>query len=564
MKRRLPRQSARSAAGPLWLIALLVTVAAFALTSNEVEAAPGDLDPSFARGGTLTTSFAGNAGAAAVARQPDGRLVVAGSVGEVGPTSVALARYRTNGSLDRSFGSNGRVISSHEPAPGQEPGWRTASDLIVQPDGKLVVAGSETGKEMAVIRFNSDGSLDRTFGDNAVASTNRGGGGNAQSLIRQPDGKLVVAGTEFSGRVGGNLIVVRYNADGSPDASFGLNGRVSTAFGPEEVIAGDLIRQPDGKLVAVGSYGEPRFRPGAVVLVRYEADGSLDPTFGAGGKVLTREHGRAFAAALQPDGKVVVGGHTDIEPETFMLARYRAEGSLDRSFGSRGRVTSRFSNPNFPNSDDSLVSDLAIQADGAIVAAGAASLATRFVLARYRSDGSPDRTFGFGGRLSTEFSSEVRDEATASAALLQPNRRLVAVGSFRTSRLNAPNPLKFAVARYYTNAIGSLGRLRRRQQLRAVLASGLPVPLSCSERCRATLVLRLPSRTARRLRLAATIGRADVRLTRAGRRRVDLRLSPRAGRRLRSLRAVDAVLVARFVGAAAGPDRVSRPLELHR
>ena len=269
---------------------------------------PGDLDPTFGVGGVVTTPIL-RGGAQALVLQPDGKLVAAGKGGD----HFALVRYNPDGSLDTGFGVGGKVTTSIA-APGSE-----AYALALQPDGKLVAAGrtweENQGKIMsmfALVRYNPNGSRDTSFGsEGLVWWPLYDSSARAFALALQPDGKLVAAGPP-------NFTLVRYNPDGSLDTSFGSGGVVTTAIGAYGDGAFALALQPNGKLVAAG-YASPTKFPDYFAVVRYNPDGSVDRTFGADGTVTTPS-GVAEALALQPDGKLVAVGEGG--SGGFRLARY--------------------------------------------------------------------------------------------------------------------------------------------------------------------------------------------------------------------------------------------------
>jgi len=365
--------------------------------------ASGSLDSLFGTAGKVTTDL-GSTGdrASALVLQPNGKLVAAGSANG----DFTLARYNTDGSLDTSFGAAGKVATDFGSTSDQ------AFALVLQPDGKLVAAGSANG-DFALARYNADGSLDPSFGTGGKVTTDFGTTGDtALALVLQPDGKLVAAGSTSNF----DCVLARYNADGSLDTNFGTGGKVTTTgFG-----ASALILQPDGKLVAAGDLFTVATNDN-FGLARYNSDGSLDSTFGAGGEVLTDFGGEEFATALvlQPDGKFVVAGVSSSGPD-FALARYNTDGSLDTSFGSGGKViTAGFGS----------AAALVLQPDGKLVAAGDGflPLATNddFGLVRYNPDGSLDTGFGAGGKVLTDFGG-ANDAATS--LVLQPDGKIVAAG----------------------------------------------------------------------------------------------------------------------------------------
>ena len=299
----------------------------------------GRLDPAFGSGGKVVTTFARRprrgqfaiAVATSVALQRDGRIVAAGSQSNVvDATEAVVARYTARGALDRSFGTGGKTMFR-----GREAG---AGAIAVQRDGKIVIAGSSEApgvvqNQFFVARLTSRGRADRSFGTGGIVVTTLGVASHGSDLAIQPDGRIVVAGgIGVPGAHLAHLGLVRYLPNGRIDASFGTNGTVVTNFG---VYAGPaLALQPDGKIVAACGL----LSPGRFGLARYTSDGKLDPSFGEGGKVRTRFAERRTVArdvALTADGKILVAGSTGGD---FALARYNRDGSLDTSFGRGGLV----------------------------------------------------------------------------------------------------------------------------------------------------------------------------------------------------------------------------------
>jgi uncharacterized delta-60 repeat protein len=334
--------------------------------------------------------------ASALVRQPDGRLIVGGVSGSNDSNGkVALVRYNSDGSLDKSFGRGGEVTT----AIGQGVTLTTPDVFLVrQPDGKLVAASSGNrgpSTYFALVRYNSDGSLDTRFGHGGKVTTPIISqlAYSASTLILQPDGKLVAAAGTTSAQGSGGFALVRYNPNGSLDRSFGHGGEViETTTADNDVMAG-LVAQPDGKLVAAGAGSST-----ALTLARYSKNGKLDTTFGGGGKGTTVLSPGSItydgALMLAPDGKLIAAGAADIiqiGPTGFFVVRYNSDGSLDKSFGHGGKVTTTFG----PGGNDR-AGTLLRQPDGKLVAAGssAGSSGSEFALARYNSDGSLDTSFG--------------------------------------------------------------------------------------------------------------------------------------------------------------------------
>ena len=429
------KASPSRAARRLLLLACLFAV----LLVPAAQGTPGSLDPSFGTGGKVMTAVGvWDAYAYGLVRQPDGKLVVAGSSHNGYDTDFALARYNPNGSLDASFNGTGKVATAIGPS------WDSANAVAVQPDGKLVAAGyanNGSNVDFALARYNPNGSLDTSFNGTGKVITPIGSANDeAYGLALQPDGKIVVAGRSFNG-LNEDFALTRYNPNGSLDSSFNGTGKVTTAIGAGEDVAAALALQPDGKLVAVGrsytttgGYSQDLF-----ALVRYNANGSLDAGFGSGGKVTTAigNYDDANAVVLEPDGKLVAAGITHGGSDwNFGLARYNPNGSLDTSFNGTGKVATAI------GSSTHGVVALALQPDGKLVAAGTSANGSNedFAFARYNLNGSLDPSFGSSGKLMTGIGSD-KDDAYALA--LQPDGKLVAAGSSWNG-----SKMTFALVRY--------------------------------------------------------------------------------------------------------------------
>ena len=434
------------------LLAPAVTLALFAL-ANTTHAAPGGLDPSFGTGGRVVTDFNLSTDIAnAIALQADGKLVVVGTTytnNDYSDEDFAIARYNPDGSLDTSFGTNGRVTTDF-------PGLAAvASSVLVQPDGKILVAGGAFPLftflgNFELARYNPDGSLDAGFGDGGIVTTVFPHGSYASALVLQPDGKIVAAGTDyvnFSSEANSDtdFAIARYEADGSPDSSFGNGGQVSTDFERLNDDAFAVLIRPDGRIVVVGS-SRDRLTDYDFAAARYLANGQLDPAFGTGGKVSTdfaRGFDRARTAALQPDGSIVAAGfaiRTSGIHENFAAVRYLPDGALDTAFGGDGKVQVSF------GSCCQFANRALLQGDGRIVLVGFAdseSSDSDFLLARLNANGALDPTFGIAGRVRTSFGDL---NGGAYGAALQPDGRIVAVGF--QAYYPTPKGVQFALARY--------------------------------------------------------------------------------------------------------------------
>jgi uncharacterized delta-60 repeat protein len=346
---------------------------------------PGSLDLTFAGTGYKYEDLEpGNEWGRKAVVQPDGKVIVTG----VTPAMVGIVRYFPDGSLDTSFGTGGRVMtafSSSLPAH--------TTDLLLQPDGKIIIVGSDGGendRKVGVARFNSDGSPDTSFGGdgNVTAPVFGTPAGFADSVAIQPDGKIVVTAYGAPQFPPLRFAIIRFNADGSLDTTFDGDGELF----PTNFEGHDVRVQPDGKIVVGGGFGT------AFAVARYNSNGTPDTSFDGDGVAWTlMGTGNAYVYSLKllPDGRILAGGYTFVGSEgDFALARFNPDGSLDTSFDGDGKVLT----PILPGYD--LLYELAIQSDGKIIAAGTTNTASSADVAvvRYNSDGSLDPIYGSGGK----------------------------------------------------------------------------------------------------------------------------------------------------------------------
>ena len=434
-------------------IAGAAIVLTWLISSQVTEAAAGDLDPTFGTAGMVTTDINRSTDIAqAVAVQADGKLVVVGQTykhNDFSGEDFVVTRYNTDGTLDNSFGSGGRVRTDF-------PGLAAVpSSVVIQPNGKIVVAGGAFPLftflgNFEVVRYNPNGSLDTSFGNGGIVTTNFPEGSYASSVALQADGKIIAAGTVFVDFIIGepsntDFALARYNSDGTLDTSFGSGGQVSTDFFGMEDDAFSVLIQPDGKIVAVGSANNPATYYDFAA-VRYLSNGTIDTTFGVAGKVSTdfgdQNFDRAHSAALQPDGRIVAAGFAISQNggvQNFAVARYTSNGLLDTTF-SRDGITQI----DFGNCCQSAYQVL-LQSDGKIITVGYANTEdsdSDFLLARLNPRGSLDTTFGVGGKVRTSFGDL---NGGANGAILQSDGKIVAVGFQATFSNQWAN---FALARY--------------------------------------------------------------------------------------------------------------------
>ena len=371
---------------------------------------------------------------------------------------VALAG---EGALDRTFAGRGAVLTDF--AGHDDYGYAIA----VQPDGKVLAVGQSGVYPLfhaALLRFESNGRPDLSFGiAGKVVQSLDPIGDQLTAVALQPDGRIVAAGAVIGSNAQKGFLVARFLSDGSLDPSFGSAGVTTTSFGDPTAAAADLVLQPDGKIVPVGVSGAgPYSELNDFALARYDANGVLDPTFGGDGRVTTHFPGvtntgsRATSAVLQPDGMLLVAGvyKNEAQPREFALARYRSDGGLDPSFGVGGKVM--LVSPGFA---DALANGVALRLDGRIAVAGSFEKGHHdheFALVGLDAHGALDASFGNGGWVLSDLFAGSDDIAYGIA--LQLDGKVIAFG--RTGQY--PN-FAVGVARYTTSGeldpiFGDLGR----------------------------------------------------------------------------------------------------------
>jgi len=425
----------------------LLVVGLFLWSAVSTLAAPGDLDATFGKGGKVITDFNNGSDVGEnVALQADGKIVVVGFTFLTGSSNVAMAivRYNADGSLDTSFANNGKYVL--DPTTGDDRAYGVA----IQPDGKIVVTGNTNfRRNRIVIRLNTNGSLDSSFGVDGVFITpingmigaiNLSPGFDETKVKLQTDGKIVVSGTiRIGSESSDRFSVMRLNTNGTLDTTFGGTGKVNTLIGQlgqTNDRAFNLVIQPDGKIVLAGY---ANISGGAIAVVRYNTDGSLDTTFDGDGiaAVTYTSQLLGFGIAQQPDGKLVVIGRGG-QINDILVARLNTVGSLDTSFGTNG-ITRTDINNRFDGATDVIVTR------GKIVVVGFSytELATdSFVTVVYNLNGSLDTSFGTNGYVLTDLTASTD---SPYGVTVQPDGKLVLAGIVSTP---APVQSDFAVLRY--------------------------------------------------------------------------------------------------------------------
>jgi len=391
-------------------ISLTATIISL-LTTTIVLAASGDLDPTFNGGQVTNYIVPADPGrsdiAAGVAIQPiDGKIVAVGYsyVPSAATQDFAVARYNVNGILDNTFSSNGLLITNFN-------GKDLAFDIAIQPNRRIVVAGqvcaapnTKGACDLAVARYNPDGTLDTSFSGDGKLTTDYGGSSNGSKggIAIQPDGKILVGGFMYNG-TDNDFAVYRYNANGSLDTTFSTDGKAKFGFGTgRQDNAEDIILQSNGKILVIGETCNSSNVNCDFAILRLNTNGALDKTFNGTGKVRTNmgADDKAWAVALQSDGRiVVVGGKYTSTLSYFAVARYTTTGQLDPTFNTTGRrIFSVIPGTN------SYASDVLVQPDNKIVIAGSAQNGQYdFALVRLNGNGSFNNTFNGSGKLTLDF-----------------------------------------------------------------------------------------------------------------------------------------------------------------
>ena len=415
----------------VFFIACCLTMAA----SHSTFAQPGSLDNTFGTGGKVTTAVGIlDDDGTSVALQSDGKIVMAG-YSRIGTTfDFSVVRYNSDGTLDNTFGTAGKVITDFGGADDR------ANSVAIQPDGKIVVAGQTNG-DYALVRYSSNGILDNTFGSSGKVITDFTSNDYGNSLVLQPDGKIIVGGQS----VGNNwdFSMARYTSNGTLDNTFGTSGKVTMDFNPGGYsydYGGFVTLQPNGKILLAGSAYDTVHYFG---LLRYNSNGTADNTFGTNGKVCMTFGGSDLegrAVAVQADGKIVMAGWSNVGVhQAFALARFDTTGSLDNTFGTGGKVTTVIGTANAG------AYSMVIQTDGKIILAGHSyNYYDDFTVVRYNSDGSLDATFGSSGKVVTNFGTS--DDGIFST-VIQADGKIVVGGMSKVG-----TTFDFALARYNVNA----------------------------------------------------------------------------------------------------------------
>ncbi len=405
--------------------------------AHAVPGQPGTLDARWAAasplgaGVVMTPVGTDNDSAGAIVLQPDGKVLLAGYCYDGTNYDFCSIRYRANGTLDTSWGSagTGKVIT---PVGGSDD---FAQAITLQTDGKVLIAGEcydAIGlRKMCTLRYLANGTLDTTWGGAGtgivVTSVGSVGSDTAHAVVVQPDGKVLVAGyCDNSGNA--NFCAVRYLGNGTLDTSWNGTGKVVTSIsaGANDDRAYAMALQADGKVLLAGECDNGVHQE--FCAVRYLTNGTLDTGWNGTGKVVTSidsNDDEAKAIAVQPDGKVLLAGYcSNGTDRDFCSARYQTDGTLDTAWGVAGTGKVMIG----VGSDDDFSYAIIVQPDGKVLQAGYCDGFSNVDLCsvRFHADGTFDASWGGGGKVLTAVGSGF-DGSYAMA--LQPDGKLLLAGS---------------------------------------------------------------------------------------------------------------------------------------
>lgn len=394
------------------------------LLSSNLFFAQSFFDEGFGENGVVSPGIKSSVnGAQSLSLQKDNKIILSGwaYTDEESPSDISIVRLFENGEIDSSFNPDGLFsIGSSS--------WEDAYASAIQEDGKILIAGryyNGRSWDFLVVRFNEDGSIDSSFGQRGFITIDFGKDDRAFDIAVQSDGKILICG--FAERFNWDFAVSRFNQDGSIDTTFGEKGSLLLNIGTYNDVAFSIKVQNDNKIIVCGwTY---IFESWDFALVRLNPDGSLDKTFGSTGIVTTdyyRQYNTSHSVAIQSDGKYVAAGYTGKPGSSdtdIMLIRYNTDGTIDHSFGDEGIVLA-----DYKNADD-FAWVIKVDKYDKLVVGGNTTINNSKILevARFNSDGSPDISFGENGILVTQitgFEEECRD------LLIQPDGKILSTGYY--------------------------------------------------------------------------------------------------------------------------------------
>lgn len=425
---------AMNAHGPETTILSLLPLLFFPILTHGQD---GALDPTFGDAGVAIHGFGLSTDIGrAIVQQPDGRILVAGNTFVNGNSEFALMRLMPDGSLDLSLDTVG-YTSNTLSASGD-----AAFAMALQPDGRIILAGQSdngTNGMLGMMRYDANGIPDATFGNEGIVTDDFGGQQvEIHAIALQPDGKVLLAGNIYDGT--GRMLVARYTEDGVPDPSFNGTGMTTVTFG-EYSVAYAMALGSDG-MIHLAGYTESGGNSD-LALARLGPLGALDVSFGTGGKVITHlgySWERLRAMTIDADGAILVTGSVgsgfDFPTFDMVVARYASNGTLDASFDQDGSKVIDHAG------EEDGGAGVVLQSDGKILVCGGATIAGQehFALVRMDGTGALDGNFGADGVVLTEMGSE---GGAATAMTMQSDGKILLAG-YHSDFTGTDN----AVARY--------------------------------------------------------------------------------------------------------------------
>jgi len=376
----------------------------------------GSFDPAWSSDGIVAIPNTPTLSVFAVARQSDGKIVLAGSTGQ----QTLVMRLNADGSLDHGFGGTGMVTK----AVGSNS---AAYAVAVQPDGKIVLAGQADSAtpDIAVLRYTANGTLDPLFDNDGIKVVDLGTGESGAAVAVQPDGKIVVAGTKGNASTADGF-VVRLTPTGNLDSSFDGDGVADTSgkLAVKDLVGG-MALGPGGTIVTCGLQDEGTHQ--RLLAVRYTSTGAFDTTFDSDGVAAvtsTDDTTIATAAAVTPSGQTLCAGWLTSATSTHILvARFTDSGALDPTYNGNGLALS-----NVPTNGDE-GTGIAVQHDGKVVTAGLSGDGG-MIVERFNKSGAMDTTFNGTGYVDVKVDGKT---TMANAVLVQPDGKIVAIGGSQSS-----------------------------------------------------------------------------------------------------------------------------------
>ncbi|HZV68025.1 MAG TPA: T9SS type A sorting domain-containing protein [Saprospiraceae bacterium] len=405
----------------------------------------GTLDPTFGVDGIEKTDIGSSFDIMrAITIQPDQKLLAVGSSGSGGSADIVVVRYLPDGSPDPDFGANGIARMDFDGLPS------TGYAIALQPDGQIVLAGYTSNNnniDFALSRLNPDGTQDTTFSHDGNVTTDLGTTYEfPNSVVIQEDGKIIAAG-KITSNTFSDFVMVRYLANGELDSVFGNNGIVTTSLRDEDEVTAAAI-QPDGKIILSGFAAIAA--KGDFAMVRYFEDGTVDKFFGTGGKVFTDLEGAgrsdfSTSMLLEPNGNIVLAGAANFDnmfiESDIGVVRYDQDGNPDKSFGDQGIFILKLGG-------NTQAQDIARQPDGKYIVAGKSNFVfshNQWLMFRLNPDGEIDTKFGDLGLTVTDLDGE---SESASGIEIQNDSRIV-MGGYNGDFTK----LDFVMARYIADFV---------------------------------------------------------------------------------------------------------------